>query len=120
MKKFLLIAIAFLITGCGSAIQKSTSGYVEETRLLLRADKLAGLNVSIGDIVNKDVVKADLEKYRLGILGAKNSERENLQSAIFIIEKGEHQVLVTDGNTVVYDEVLFFSHGQTREIRIKQ
>jgi hypothetical protein len=120
MKKFLLIAIAFLITGCGAAVQKSTTGYVEETRLLIRADKLVGLNVSIGDIVNKDVEKTDLEKYRLGVWGAKNTERENQQTAIFIVEKGEHQVLVTDGDTVVYDAVLFFSNEQTREIRIKQ
>lgn len=120
MKKFLLIAIAFLITGCGAAVQKSTTGYVEETRLLIRSDKLVGLNVSIGDIINKNIEKEDLEKYRIGVLGAKNSDRENAQSAMFIVEKGEHQVLVTDRGAVVYDAVLFFGNGQTREIRIKQ
>ena len=120
MKKFLLIAIAFLITGCGAAVQKSTTGYVEETRLLIRADKLVGLNVSIGDILNKNIEKEDLEKYRIGVLGAKNSDRENAQSAMFIVEKGEHQVLVTDRGAVVYDAVLFFGNGQTREITIKQ
>lgn len=119
MKHLLLIGLVFFLAACGSPVQKSTFGYVEETQLVLMADRLVGLKISIGSISNREIKKSDLKKYRLGVLGVKDSDRENLQTAIFAIEKGEHNLVVTDGNQVVYGAVLFFNNGQTREVRIK-
>jgi len=117
-----IIAIVFLsmmLLACGAPIQKSTTGLVEDTQLILVGEQLTGLNVAIGTIVNKKIGRSDLERYRFGVLGSADSERENMHKVTFIIKAGEHRVVVSDGDAVMYDKVLYFSDGQTREVRIR-
>lgn len=111
--------LALCLSACGS-IQKYDTGIMQETRLIVRSEVLIGHTVEVGPVFSFIVSKADLSAYKFGILGSKDSENEKLQAIVLEVESGPQSVKISNGNTIVYDKTLYFSDGQTREIRIRQ
>lgn len=112
-----LVFMAFL-AGCGG-YQERTVGLEEETMLVIRGESLVGLTVSIDSGFSTVISKEDLTKFKMSVLGAANSENEDLETITLKVDSGEHRVTVSGGGTTHLDKVLHFTHGQTRELRIR-
>lgn len=115
---FFFMALA-LLSACGGQQQK-TAGIAEETMLIVRGEQLVGLTVSVGGQFRKTLSSSDLTAYELGVLGAKDGENERLQTVTLKVDEGEQKVTVSDGKVMLVDRSMYFSKGQTRELRIRQ
>jgi len=119
MKGLLAVLFSVLLVGCGG-MQHRTTGIEENTILLIRAESLIGLTVSIEPGLARVIQKEDLTPYRMGVLGVANKEEESLETVTFKVETGLLNVTVSRGNNVIVARQMQFSNGQTRELRINQ
>ena len=114
---FLIWLIASCLSACGG-VQTYQAGLDERTTLIVRSEVLIGHTIEIGEAVSMLVSKSDLSPYKLGVLGSKDSLNEGLQAVVLQVQSGRQPIKVSMGNTLLYNKVLYFSAGQTREIRI--
>jgi len=119
MRITLTIVFMALLAGCGG-YQERTVGVEEETALVIRGESLVGLTVSIDSGFTTVIGEDDLTKFKMGILGSTNSEAEDLETITLKIDSGQHRIIVSGADTTHLDKVLYFTHGQTRELRIRQ
>lgn len=119
MKGSIVVLFAILLVGCGGT-QHRTVGIEESTTLLIRAESLVGLTVSIEHGLTRVIQKEDLTPYRMGVSGAANKEEESLETVTFKVETGHLKVTVSRGSNVIVTRQMQFSNGQTRELRVSQ
>lgn len=119
MRITLTIVFMALLAGCGG-YQERTVGIEEETTLVIRGESLVGLTVSLDSGFSTVIGKDNLTKFKMGVLGAANSEAEDLETITLKIDSGQHRVTVSGGGKTYIDQVMHFTHGQTRELRIRQ
>ena len=119
IKVFYPVIIVFFLSSCGGA-QKYEGGITQQPTLIVRSELLVGHRIDVGPTFSLLISKADLTAYKLGILGSKDSEIEGLQTIVLEVESGSQSVKVSEGSSMVYDKTLYFSDGQTREIRIRK
>ena len=119
MRITLTIVFMTLLAGCGG-YQERAVGIEEETTLIIRGESLVGLTVSIDSGFTTVISEDNLTKFKMGVLGAANSEAEDLETITLKIDSGEHRVTVSGGGNTHIDQVMHFTHGQTRELRIRQ
>ena len=119
MKGLYAVLFSVLLVGCGG-VQHRTIGIEESTTLLIRAESLVGLTVSIEPGLTRVIQKEDLTTYRMGILGAANKAEESLETVTFKVETGLLNITVSRGSSVIVARQMQFSNGQTRELRINQ
>lgn len=119
MKGLFAVLFSVLLVGCGGA-QHRTTGIEESTTLLVRAESLVGLTVSIEPGLTRVIQKEDITPYRMGVLGVVNKEEESLETVTFKVETGLLNVTVSRGSSVIVTRQMQFSNGQTRELRINQ
>jgi hypothetical protein len=110
---------ALLFTACG-AYNEKTVGIEEETMLVLRSETLVGLSVEITPSFSRVITEDDLTKFRMGIGGVNDSENQNLETITLKVESGTQRLTVTRHGVAIYKQDLHFTHGQTRELRIRQ
>lgn len=118
MRITLTLVFMTLLAGCG-AYQERTTGVEEETTLVIRGESLVGLTVSLDTGFSTLIGEDDLTEFKMGVLGAANSEAEDLQTITLKIDSGQHRVTVSGNGKTHLDKVLHFTHGQTRELRIR-
>lgn len=115
----LLIGLAMaILAGCG-AQQKRAYGIEEESRLVVRAEQLVGATVTIEPSFQKAITKDDLTPYQFGIGGVKDPEEQNLETITVKVAPGTHRVKIERNGAVLLDQQVYFSQGQTRELRIR-
>jgi len=120
MFKVISLCLAtLLISACGS-VQKIETGVIEQSKLVIRSESLVGTRVTIGDSFALSVSKKDLTPFRMGVLGVSDSENEKLDTLTFEVNEGNQRITVVMGTTTLFDKELYFSKGQTRELRIRQ
>ncbi|GHD20873.1 hypothetical protein GCM10007052_30950 [Halioglobus japonicus] len=86
--------------------------------LVLRSEVLVGSTITIGESFRKVVNESDLTPYEIGVLGAKDRENENLETITLKVDEGSQRITVQKNSQVVVDKTMYFSKGQTREIRV--
>ncbi len=119
MKIGFVVLLTALLAGCGG-YQERTVGVEEETLLIIRGETLVGLTVSLDDGFTKVVGEDDLTEYKMGILGAANSEEEDLETITLKVDSGQHRVTVSRAGTTLLDKMVHFTNGQTRELRVRK
>ena len=112
IKSFYIGVLALWLSACGG-LQKYEAGITQQATLIIRS-------VDVGPRFSMLVSKADLTAYEFGVLGAKDSENEGLQTIVLEVDSGTQPIKVSDGDVVVYSKSLYFSDGQTRDIRIRK
>jgi hypothetical protein len=115
LKLVAITFLIFLISACGS-FQPMSQGIEEDNRLVIRGHRLVGLTVSIDDEFTLQILKSDLEPFKLGVLGATDSDAEDMQTIVLKVDAGMRLVKVRKGSSVIVQRSLQFSQGQTREI----
>ena len=118
MKKLFAVMVLALLAGCGS-FETRQVGLEEETLLVIRAQKLVGMRVELDSGFSKTITEEDLTEYTMGIGGATDPEVQNLEAITLKVTSGEQRVTVSNGGATVLDRRLHFTHGQTRELRIR-
>lgn len=103
-----------LIGGCGG-IQQQSTGIEESTLLTVYAEKLTGARIQINDQPPVALKREDLLDYELGILGAKDSNRERLDAYRVPLIAGSHEVAITLPSGKTHRRQMYFSTGQHRE-----
>ena len=119
MKKTVAIIIALVLTGCGSLEQRSV-GIESTTLLVIRGDALVGLTVEIEPGFSRRLAATDLTPYKGAVLGAKDRIEEGLEAVTLKIDKGNHLITVSSGNSILVSQEMYFTEGQTRELRIQK
>ena len=119
IKIFCTAILTLCLSACGG-LQKYEAGISQQATLIIRSEVLVGHRVEVGPEFSLMISKTDLTAYKFGILGSKDSENEGLQAVVFEVESGSQSVKVSAGSGIVYDKVLYFSDGQTREIRFRK
>ena len=114
-----IFLLPFFLSACGTA-QKSESGLVEPSMLVIRAEKLIGVEITIGEFFSTLVQQSNLTPYKMGVLGVGDRENESLQAVTLEVKAGPSRVTVKDAGSVLFDKELYFNKGQTREIRIRR
>jgi len=118
MKKLFVIVIAIVLVGCG-AQQQRVAGIEEDTTLVIRGETLVGLTVSVTPGFSRVIGKDDLTKFTMGMGGVTDSENQNLETITLKVESGLQRLTVTKNGSIILDKELHFTHGQTREMRIR-
>jgi|TARA_B110000902_G_scaffold251404_1_gene311623 hypothetical protein len=111
--------LVLFLSACGG-LQKYEAGIAQQAKLILRGEALVGCRVDVGPRFSLLVSKSDLTAYEFGVLGSKDSETESLQTIVLEVESGSQSVKVSYGTSMIYDKTLYFSDGQTRDIRISK
>ncbi len=119
MKFFYTFLLTLLLGGCGG-MQQYETGIEQQPKLIIRSEVMIGNTIEVGENFNLLVSKENLTPYPLGILGAKNSANEQLQTVVLEVASGTQSIRISNGSTVLYQKDLYFSDAQTREIRIRQ
>ena len=112
------IVFMALLAGCGG-YQEKTVGVEEETTLIIRGESLVGLTVTIDSGFTMVIGEDNLTEFKMGVLGAANSEAEDLETITMKVDSGQHRVTISGNGTTHIDKVLHFTHGQTRELRLR-
>jgi hypothetical protein len=107
-----------ILAGCGAQQQRSY-GIDEETKLVIRAEELVGTTMTIEPAFKKSITEADLTPYQFGLGGFKDPEVQNLETVVVKVSVGTHRVRVERNGVALVDRELYFSQGQTRELRIR-
>lgn len=118
MRNLFVIIIATVLVGCG-AQQQRVAGIEEDTTLVIRGETLVGLTVSITPGFSRVIGEDDLTKFTMGIAGATDSENQILETITLEVESGLQRLTVTKNGSIILDKELHFTHGQTREMRIR-
>ena len=118
MKTLFAIALTVFLAGCGG-YEERTTGMEEETTLIIRGETLVGMTVSLDSGFRRVISEDDLTEYDMSILGSANSEVEDLESITLMVESGQQRVTISKGGSTLVDRQLHFTHGQTRELRIR-
>lgn len=118
MKKALIGLALVLLAGCGAQQQRSY-GIDENTRLVVRSEQLVGTTLTIAPSFTKTITREDLTPYEFGIGGVKDKEVQNLETITVNVTPGAHHVKVERNGVAVLEQDLYFSQGQTRELRIR-
>lgn len=116
--RLLIVAVcAILLSGCGAAVQRESTGIQEATGVKLLAEDLTGATIVV-DGSTMQVTAADLTAFRFGVLGAADRREEALDRVDLPMSPGSHDLEVRkDGRTLLRREV-FISKGQVREVRL--
>lgn len=118
MRAFIIALSLSVIAGCG-AQQHRAYGIQEESQLVLRGEQLIGATIVIEPAFRKVVTKNDLTPYEMGVAGAKNREEEDLETVTVKVEPGTRKIRLERDGTVLLEQELYFSKGQTRELRLR-
>ena len=110
--------LIFLLSSCGSVQQTSVRGLVETTQVLLYGEELVGMSIQVNGTDGYTIRKEDLKTYEFGILGSKNSAREDLQMVRLILSPGSQLVTLRDRGRTVFEKRTFLSKGQTKEFYV--
>ena len=119
IKKIIGVTVFVFLTACGAQQQK-TSGISEDTMLVVRGETLVGLTLSIGENYRSIISKSDLTPYEVGVLGVEDRENEGLQIMTLKVNEGEQRITVFDGSRLIVDRKMYFSPGQSRDLRVRQ
>jgi hypothetical protein len=106
---------SLLIFGCGT-VQTTSRGITENTSLVVIGTDIVGLTVFIDDIEKMQVDKNNLDRFQMGLLGVKNSTRENSQTITIPLKPGFHKVKIQDGARSLVETKILLSAGQTKEL----
>ncbi|WP_394130174.1 hypothetical protein [Shewanella maritima] len=119
MKYLIAIVTALFLTACGSNVQHTQSGLEHEQKIVLIADQLVGLTISVGKVANHTIVKSDLTPYKTGVAGAADAADENKQILSIKVDKGNHKLSIQNAHgTTILAKELYLASGQIRTIRL--
>lgn len=114
-----LISILLTLAACGGQQEKSV-GLEEGVMLLLKSEALVGSEIMVDDKRVLIVTKDDLYTGVTKVWGTKKREDNKLQKVAIELTPGSHTVSVLSDGVPIYSSELYFSAGQTREIRIRK
>jgi len=80
---------------------------------------LVGLTVSVTPGFSRVIGGDDLTEFTMGMGGVTDSENQNLETITLKVESGLQRLTVTKNGSIILDKELHFTHGQTRELRIR-
>ena len=122
-KKFnitvLIALISLVLTGCGT-IQTTVRGLSETTNLAILGKDIVGYKVYVNDIQKIQVEKKDLERFQTGVVGVRNSVRENSQKITIQLEPGFHNVKIEGAGRLIVETKILLSAGQTKELILER
>lgn len=119
MRMLFVIVIATVLVGCGAQQQTVAVGIEEDTTLIIRGEALVGLTVSVTPGFSRVIGEDDLTEFTMGLAGVVDSENQNLEMITLMVEDGLQRLTVTRNGSIILDKELHFTHGQTRELRIR-
>jgi hypothetical protein len=76
-----------------------------------------GVSVQVGSesfSVNED----DLTPYKMGVFGAADKAIENMDVLHLPVSPGDVSLRIRKGSAVLFDETIYISKGQTREVAL--
>lgn len=118
MKNILIILSLLFLSACGASYQQSSG--IENTQfIVLVSDSLVGKNISIGEIKNYNITKADLVPYELDVPGAADKPLENSEILKIKVNQGMNKLILKDSGKAVFSKEIYITSGQTRTINIK-
>jgi predicted small secreted protein len=122
-KKFnitvLIALISLVLTGCGT-IQTTVRGLSETTNLAILGKDIVGYKVYVNDIQKLQVEQKDLERFQTGVVGVRNSVRENSQKITIQLEPGFHNVKIEGAGRLIVETKILLSAGQTKELILER
>jgi hypothetical protein len=122
-KKFnitvLIALISLVLTGCGT-IQTTVRGLSETTNLAILGKDIVGYKVYVNDIQKLQVKQKDLERFQTGVVGVRNSVRENSQKITIQLEPGFHNVKIEGAGRLIVETKILLSAGQTKELILER
>jgi hypothetical protein len=122
-KKFnitvLIALISLVLTGCGT-IQTTVRGLSETTNLAILGKDIVGYKVYVNDIQKLQVEQKDLERFQTGVVGVRNSVRENSQKITIQLEPGFHNVKIEGAGRFIVETKILLSAGQTKELILER
>lgn len=112
------LVLTFLVSACGG-YQEREYGLEEQTLLVLRGESLVGLTLDVDDYYSHKITKNDLTPYKMGMLGAADSEEESLEMVSIAVNPGMRTVRIRKGDRILKQQDMQFVTGQKREMRIR-
>ena len=107
-----------VLAACGGApIQNSAVELNEGAKVIVIAHHLVGVSVQAGSesfSVNED----DLTPYKMGVFGAADKAIENMDVLHLPVSPGDVSLRIRKGSAVLFDETIYISKGQTREVAL--
>lgn len=113
---FLLSVLVILMSGCGSPLRSEERSLASQAQIRIVADDLIGASIMVGDFSIDSVSKTDLEKYRFGIAGSSDKDRQSKHVLTIEVDSGLLQVDIGFEGKTIFSEKMYFVEGQLREV----
>lgn len=118
MKYISIALLSILLAACGGYQEKQV-GLEEHAQLIIRAETLVGLQLSIEPGIEMVISKEDLTPYTMGVAGAADKEVEGLQTITLKVNPGNVRVTVRDSGRELMNREIYIATGQTRDLRVR-
>lgn len=112
----LLSLLVVLMSGCGSPLRSEERGLASQAQIRIIADDLIGASIAIGDFTIERVAKEDIERYRFGIAGSSDPDRQRKHVLTIEVDPGLLNVEIGFAGKKVFSEEMYFVKGQLREV----
>ena len=118
MKSWTLVFVV-LLAACAAVPTTTVRTLDEQNKITVLAKDLVGARIDVSGGASVLIAKEDLNKFRFGVLGVKNSIREDLDSFTMQLEPGRHRVTVALPDGSVSERSILVVAGQNAEIYVE-
>jgi hypothetical protein len=117
--KNIAITALFFLSACAAVPTTTVRTLDEKANVTVIAKDLGGASISVDRGRAFKLTEKDLDKFRFGVLGVRNSARENSDTYTFQVDPGkrEIQINLADGTSV--NRIVLVSSGQNEEIELE-
>jgi hypothetical protein len=117
--KSLTLVFVVLLAACAAVPTTTVRTLDEQNRITVLAEDLVGARIDLKGGASVLIAREDLDKFRFGVLGVKNSRREDLDSFTMQLEPGRHRVTVTLPDGSISERSIVVVAGQNAEIYVE-
>ena len=117
--KHLTLVLVVLLAACAAVPTTTVRTLDEQNRITVLAEDLVGARIDLKGGASVLIAREDLDKFRFGVLGVKNSRREDLDSYTLQLDPGRHSLTVALPDGSISERSIVVVAGQNVEIYVE-
>ena len=113
------LGFVVLLAACAAVPTTTVRTLDEQNKITVVAKDLVGARIDVSGGASVLIAREDLDKFRFGVLGVKNSAREDSDSFTMQLKPGRHRVTVVLPDGSISERSVVVVAGQNTEIYVE-